>query len=118
MRHVLLVEDDVLTGSAVSNFLTSLGFSTLTVGSHQEALQYLDLEFDAIVFDYVADGSISPEKLVEAIKAHASNRNTPLITITGFDYLPGDLDVQGMLTKPFDLWMLYRLICHATKRAQ
>ena len=109
-RRVLLVEDDLVTASALSTILTRRGFEVLHAATVADALTLLDVAPEAVILDLMlpdGDGSAVLQRL------RATGAHTRVVVTTAV----GDSDrlaaVRAMnpdvlLQKPIDLASLLR----------
>lgn len=103
MRDLLLIEDGALFRKMLRDFLIVNGYNTLAVSSREEANKYvLTQEFRAIIMDYIGTGQLSASGFMRRIRGQGPNCATPVIVITALPYLPEKLDVEVVLSKPFD----------------
>lgn len=114
MRRVLVIEDGPFLQRALKDFLLASGYAPHVVSSRAESLDIIhDLEFWGVIMDYIDPGSVSAKDFIRLLKLSAKNRDTPVAVITGLPYLPEDLDVVTVVTKPFDLGEVIRLLDRA-----
>jgi two-component system NtrC family sensor kinase len=113
--NVLLVEDETGLRNALLQFLTRRGIDATAVGDGAEALRALKQQsFDVIVSDVRMPG-MSGREFVEQLRIHRPELLSRLIFSTG-DALEGDTAAMikesgaPMVSKPFDLMSLERLI--------
>ena len=118
MRQALLIEDNGLFQSALRQLLESMGFSTVCAFSRSEALQYAEIPFDIIIFDYVDPGDVSPYQFIRRLQSTEANQHTPLIAMTGYSVLSKPLPVSPVLHKPFDIRVLEGHIWRAIRGAK
>jgi DNA-binding response OmpR family regulator len=112
-RHVLIVEDDRLTGLVISEYLAAHGYrTTVATNGHDGVELYLEDRPDLVLCD-----ALLPR--VDGFEACARMRGSdlgarvPIVIMSAFfrshlqvqQRVPG-LDVDGFLVKPFDLDIL------------
>lgn len=80
--HILVVEDDADTRSALSLLLVDMGYSVTSAASGAEALRYMDSRepCDAVITDVVMPGMSGVEL---ARLAHAARPGLPIVLLTG-----------------------------------
>jgi CheY-like chemotaxis protein len=112
---VLLLEDETGLRNALLQFLARRGIDATAVGDGAEALRALKQQsFDVIVSDVRMPG-MSGREFVEQLRIHRPELLPRLIFSTG-DPLEGETAAMikeagaPMVTKPFDLMSLERLI--------
>lgn len=114
MRRVLVIEDGPFLQRALREYLFASGYTPHTATSRAEALLMIDtVEFWGIIMDYIDPGNVSAAKFMRALRSSTINAETPIAVITGLPYLPEKLDVVTVVTKPFDLGELIRLLDRA-----
>ncbi|WP_285423704.1 MULTISPECIES: response regulator transcription factor [unclassified Pseudomonas] len=106
MTTILIVDDEYLIADILSYALEDEGYLTVTAGSGQKALSILDREKPQLVItDYMMPGMNGIE-LVEAIRAHKTLGNVPVMLMSGAQAHLGmerpDLFVR-VFDKPFDI---------------
>jgi two-component system phosphate regulon response regulator PhoB len=117
--RILVVEDDEATRTLLELILIEDGHRVITATSGEEALRLIEQEaFDLILTDHRLPG-ISGATLVRRIREHRRLRSMPILLATG---MAGDpelegLDVQGRLSKPFDLRTLLGFVRALADRA-
>jgi response regulator RpfG family c-di-GMP phosphodiesterase len=103
MNHILLVDDDDLYRSALSNILKPLGFEITEAADGDEARQILSQrKFDLLISDIrmpKCDG-------VQLLRWTKGQSRMPVILITGFAEIletttASELGADGFLSKPF-----------------
>lgn len=111
MRRVLVIEDGPFLQRALKEYLLASGYAPHVVTSRAEALGMIRvLEFWGIIMDYIDPGSLSAREFIRVLRSTDINADTPIAVITGLPYLPERLDVATVVTKPFDLGELIRLL--------
>ncbi len=105
-QTVMLVEDEPEIREMLSYALTRAGFSTVTAGSAEEALQLLDGQLPAVVIiDWMLPGASGLE-LARRLRRDELFAELPLIMLTArgeeADKLKGfDSGIDDYITKPF-----------------
>lgn len=113
MRDVLLIEDGAFFRTLLRDFLATNGYRTIAVASRDLAVGHVKRwEFRAIIMDYIDPGNVTASGFLHTIRERGPNQSTPVFIITALSYLPETLDVQAVLSKPFDL---RQLISHLRK---
>lgn len=85
-KKILLVDDNDAMLHLEQEILAAAGFATDTVSGGAQALDRLKAtKYDAIVLDVEMPGMDGFEvaKAIREVPAHASNRSTPIILVTG-----------------------------------
>ncbi len=116
MRRVLVIEDGPFLQRALKDFLLASGYTPHVVSSRAESLGMIrSIEFWGIIMDYIDPGHVSAKDFIRMLKLSVKNKDTPVAVITGLPYLPENLDVATVVTKPFDLGELIRLLDRARR---
>lgn len=116
MRRVLVIEDGPFLQRALKDYLLASGYAPHVVSSRAESLDIIrTIEFWGVIMDYIDPGHVSAKDFLRMLKSSAKNRDTPVAVITGLPYLPERLDVATVVTKPFDLGELLRVLDRARR---
>jgi CheY-like chemotaxis protein len=115
-RRILIVDDEEDIRDVVRVSLEEFaGWLTITATSGVEGLQAAQTEaVDAILLD-ISMPDMDGFQLCEALQSHPQTQNIPVIVLTA-KVLPSDrrrftdLDVAGVITKPFDPIYIWRQI--------
>ncbi len=114
MRHVLLVEDEVLLRMSTTDMLERLGCSVSAVGSGEAALELLSKSdvFDLLITDLGLPG-MSGEDL--ALKVRERFPKLPVVIASGYGR-PG-LQAEGMqfISKPYSSIDLQQALDHGSR---
>jgi len=119
--RILIVDDDPGQRSLLDSFLTSQGFSTLTVSSGEQALAALRTEpFAMMISDVRMPGISGLETLRQARKEFA---RLPVLLVTAFADIRDAVDAMrdgalNYLSKPIDLDELLQHVQQATGLAR
>jgi Response regulators consisting of a CheY-like receiver domain and a winged-helix DNA-binding domain len=103
---VLLVEDDLLLGESLTEYLQSEGFITDWVYDPREVMDLLEVSrYDVIVLDLMMP-HIGGEELINAIRE--KDKETPIFVLTAKQRLEDkrtcfELGADDYLTKPFEM---------------
>lgn len=115
-KKILIVDDEEDIRDVVRVSLEEFaGWLTVTATSGVEGLQIARTEaLDAILLD-ISMPDMNGLEMCEALQAHPETQKIPVIVLTA-KVLPGDrrrfidLDVAGIITKPFDPMIIWRQI--------
>src|SRR6185369_7416206 len=119
--RILIVDDDPGQRSLLDSFLTSQGFSTMTVASGEQALAALRAEpFAMMISDVRMPGISGLETLRQARKEFA---RLPVLLVTAFADIRDAVDAMrdgalNYLSKPIDLDELLLHVQQATGLAK
>jgi CheY-like chemotaxis protein len=108
---VLVVDDEILLRSLISDYLRDEGFQVVEAGSSDEAIEYLQSDnWVGLVFsDVTMPGSLNGVAL-----AHKLRRDYPelpvLLTSANFVAQPGDLEIT-IVPKPYRFAEVTMMIC-------
>jgi CheY-like chemotaxis protein len=108
---ILLVEDDLATSDALTEFLAGEGFAAVAAANGAEAMELLRRGFDpvAIVLDLmmpVMDGW----QFRKEQKLHPDIADIPLVVITATGKRPVLVDAAELVMKPLDLNRLFEAV--------
>lgn len=115
-KRILIVDDEEDIRDVVQASLEEFaGWSTMTASSGVEALQLIQMEpLDAILLD-ISMPDMDGFELCESLQSNPQTQHIPLIVLTA-KVLPSDrqrladLDVAGIITKPFDPLNIWRKV--------
>lgn len=115
-KKILIVDDEEDIRDVVRVSLEEFaGWLTVTATSGVEGLQIAQTEaLDAILLD-ISMPDMNGLEMCEALQAHPETQKIPVIVLTA-KVLPSDrrrfidLDVAGIITKPFDPMIIWRQI--------
>lgn len=115
-KRILIVDDEVDIRDVVQVSLEEFGgWTTITAASGMEGLQIAKAEaLDSILLD-ISMPDMDGFQLCEELQADPATQNIPLIVLTA-KVLPGDrqrlvdLDVAGVITKPFDPTKIWKQV--------
>jgi len=99
--YVLLVEADLLLAQSVGDALFDGGFVPLLATDATEALRYMAGTSAPVLVILDLDSVGEPADLLARFRADARWSRIPVV-VTGTAQLPGYLQVDGVLPKPFD----------------
>lgn len=99
-RRVLLVDDEDLVRASGEAMLTELGHSVKACSSAKRALQLLEsgASFDIVITDYVMAGMTGGDLATQIQKRWP---NLPVLIVTGYNQVSGDVELLPRLQKPF-----------------
>ena len=106
MAKILVVEDDVDLGEALSDNLMTHGHNTEVCGTGEDALQLLEnFHYDLIVLDWSLPG-INGDEVCRRFRRHGGQ--SPIIFLTGrgdVNHIETGLDAgaDDYMSKPFDI---------------
>jgi len=108
--YVLLVEADQLLRESVGRALYASGFVPLLATDAADAVRYMAGASVPVLVILDLD-SLGPEpaELLARFRADARWSRVPVVVTGSAAELPGDLQVDGVLPKPFDAERLVRL---------
>ena len=112
-RRLLIVEDDVVIRTFLSDVLKRDGYRVFEVGDGSEAVAQIDRhQFDLVVTDIVMPG-VTGNEVVRAAKL--SDANMPVIVITGLPSIRNSvrlaqLGATDYISKPFDITVMRNTI--------
>ena len=115
VRPVLLIEDDMDLRLAMGIFLNSRGFAVTSCGNGRDGLALLEKGFKpaVIVLDLMMP-VMNGFEVLQALRADPRWTGIPVVVVSGNrGYDAGDLDVQGVIRKPFDADDLVRVLSTA-----
>ena len=119
MSHVLIVDDDVNAGSALSELVANEGFTTSTARSLQEARRQMAIRRpDVVLLDLVLpDGSG-----MDLIQDVESRETTEIVLITGHASLESSIEALRLgaadyLIKPINMAQLHGILSRVAKPA-
>ncbi len=118
--NILLIEDDVLLGSSLSEFLTFKGYSVKWVISGEEISTRDLINSDLIILDLILPG-LKGEDLLVQIKHRLPD--IPVIVLTAKDTIDTKKEcfekgIDDYITKPFDVTELLLRIKAVLRRAR
>ena len=99
--YVLLVEADLLLAESVGDALFDSGFVPLLATDATEALQYMAGTSAPVLIILDLDSVGDPAELLARFRADARWSRVPIV-VTGTAQLPGHVQVDGVMPKPFD----------------
>ncbi len=108
--RILIVDDNAVNRSILTEMFTSWGFDNAAAASGQEAMVFIDaahkagLVIDCVVMDYHMP-EMTGEETVRAMHANPSMKDIPILMLTSVDATEAgkpfsSLGIQGHLTKP------------------
>lgn len=111
LKHILLIDDDLLVLKTVSNFLRRNGYCVDEANSAQEALEKIEkLRFDLLVTDVKMPGTdgIEAIKRIRKFNYDYQRPQIPEIVISGFidaqaQHHAESLGISHYLYKPFSI---------------
>ncbi len=114
---ILIVDDELLIRESLADALGACGYETLTAAEGEEALGlYETREVAAVVTDMYMGGS-DGFVLINALRAR--RERVPIIVMSGGQpELAKTLGADAMLTKPFSMQQLERLLETLLDRAE
>lgn len=116
-RTVLIVDDEVSIVEALSEILTWEGFSVVTAGNGQLALEQLaKAPVDVVLMDVMMP-VLGGAEAAEAIRANPQTAGIPIVIMTAGP-LPDGVDGSLAVRKPFELAALLRVIRRALERSR
>ncbi len=116
MERILIVEDDVIIGGGVKQFLKRKGYTTYYAENIAQARKLLEMQFDLVLLDInLPDGS----GLDFCKELHSS---IPIIFLTANDTEENIIEgfqcgCDDYISKPFSVEILYRRITAVLKRS-
>ena len=101
---ILIVEDEPDIRSVMQESLESVGLSILTAANGQEALEKLENNpgVSLILLDLMMP-VMNGWQFLSAIDKNPLFKNIPIVVVTVFSDQAKDLNVKGVIKKPFDL---------------
>ncbi len=113
---ILIVDDEVTIAEVLAEFVSDLGYTPLMAQNGQEALELARLHWPALVMTDVMMPVMNGKDFVRALRRETSvhQKAMPpiiLLTAAGKNIVTG-LDVDAIITKPFELDELERLLQH------
>lgn len=111
---ILIVDDEVTIAEVLAEFVSDLGYTPLMAQNGQEALERVRQHWPALVMTDVMMPVMNGKDFVQALRKEASAHQKvvpPIILLTaaGKNIVSG-LDVDAIITKPFELDELERLL--------
>ena len=108
--RILIVDDNSVNRSILTEMFTSWGFDNAAAASGQEAMIFIDaahkagLDIDCVVMDYHMP-EMTGEEAVREMHANPSMKDIPILMLTSVDSTEAgkpfsSLGIQGHLTKP------------------
>ena len=118
--RILIVDDNAVNRSILSEQMTSWGFDSAAVSSGQEALAMLNavhqqgLKIDCVILDYQMP-EMNGGDVVKAIRSQQGLKDTPILMLTSVEETTdgktfSSLGIQGYLTKPARSSMLLEML--------
>jgi len=114
--YVLLVEANELLHESVGKALYASGFVPLLATDAAGALRYMAGASAPVLVILDLDSVEDPAELLARFKADARWARIPVVVTGTPSELPGDLQVDGFLAKPFDAARLVSLGCESIAR--
>lgn len=113
-QPILIVDDEVTIAEVLAEFVSDLGYTPLMAQNGQEALELARKHWPALVMTDVMMPVMNGKDFVRTLRAEASahQRVVPpiiLLTAAGKNIVT-DLRVDAIITKPFELDELERLL--------
>jgi CheY-like chemotaxis protein len=101
---ILIVEDEPEIRNVMQESLESIGLNILTAANGQEALEKLgnNLGVSLILLDLMMP-VMNGWQFLSAIEKNSLLNKIPILVVTVFSDQAKDLNVRGILKKPFDL---------------
>lgn len=113
-QPILIVDDEVAIAEVLAEFVSDLGYTPLMAQNGQEALDLARQQWPALVMTDVMMPVMNGKELVRALRAEASTQRRavpPIILLTAAGkHIIADLHVDAIITKPFELDELERLL--------
>jgi signal transduction histidine kinase/DNA-binding response OmpR family regulator len=121
--RVLIVDDNEVNRSILSEQMAAWGFASAAVNSGREAIAFMlearnrSVNIDCVILDYHMPEMTGVET-VDAIRANELIRGVPIIMLTSATVLvdgrsAASLDIQGNLTKPARSSQLHKTLLRA-----
>jgi DNA-binding response OmpR family regulator len=107
--YVLLVEADPLLRESLGEMLHASGFVPLLATDATDALRYLAGASAPVLIILDLDTLGKPADMLARLRADARWSRVPVVVTGSGAELPGDLQVDGVLPKPFDAERLVSL---------
>lgn len=115
MVRVLIIEDEPEISMILEEVLTEEGFEVTAVSDGISGLKHLG-EYphpEIVLLDLFIPG-ISGKGVIEAMRADSKLKEIPVVVMTGAVPTPQDfpdgMDYQALLSKPFDLAEVIRIV--------
>ena len=112
-KTIVVVEDDELIRLLVETLLADEGYRTVGLASGVKTVETVKSTHAALVITDLAMPGCSGLTVIEAMRADAETRDTPILVVSAHTSWLDQHDhpqVQGVLSKPFDLDELVSLV--------
>ena len=110
-QKILLIEDDIVLGTALKEFLELDAYEVLAVQNAQQGLEeFLQDHFDVVITDIRMPGKIDGIDVVRRLKAFKPK--TRIIVCTGFSKDLGKIEnlVHEIVKKPFSFLDIQKIL--------
>lgn len=111
---ILIVDDEATIAEVLAEFVSDLGYKPLMAQNGQEALDLARKHWPTLVMTDVMMPIMNGKDFVQALRKEASAHQKvipPIILLTAAGKnIVTDLDVDAVITKPFELDELERLL--------
>ena len=114
--YVLVIEDDLDIAATIVAVLTDEGYRTATLNDATVLAFTPDTRPDVILLDYFMPNANGIE-VSRRLRSDPITHNVPIIGMTASRSLPKDMQVDAVLTKPFDIDELLDTIAAQVSRA-
>jgi CheY-like chemotaxis protein len=113
-KTVMIVDDDDILSSALSDFLSDEGLDVVTASNGEEALQFLNSNpLPDLIFTDMTMPEMSGAELVNHLRKNVRTLKVPVIlssAVEEVERIAGQIGAQGYLKKPFRLAAMNALI--------
>jgi len=116
MKHIVVIDDCLVTLAMVKDFLRTAGYrvSTAECGVYSNHLIYGQKQPDLILMDVMMP-LMSGDRKVKALKRREKSRNIPILLMSSKEKgelrgLAAKSGADGYLTKPFDAKQLVEIV--------
>jgi DNA-binding response OmpR family regulator len=98
---VLAIEDDLEVLGIIKAHLTGAGYRVLVAAGGEAGLKLARTQpVDLITLD-VHMSPVDGRDVLHRLRADVATRNIPVVLVTVADELAGDMDAEGLVSKPF-----------------
>ena len=98
---VLVIEDDLEVLGIIRAYLAGAGYRVLVATGGESGLELARTQpVDLITLDLLMS-PVHGRDVFHQLRADVATRNIPVVLVTVADELAGDLDAEGLVSKPF-----------------